>query len=238
MISFLLSFGAGALTTLSPCVLPVLPIIVGSALREHKLAPLTMAAGLIASFVSVGWTIAAFGNLLGMDSNSIRMASAIMLGVFGAILLSGSLQGRMSSWLAPLAGGAEKLLQNPKLNGLGGQFIVGLLLGALWSPCSGPTLGTAITLAAQEGGRLRSGLLLCSFGVGAALPMLLISYGAQGLFKKHRDQVFRAAGAGKVIFGVLMLLVSVLIVSGFDRSLEGWIVERLPDSIIDLTTRF
>lgn len=238
MIAFGFSFIAGLLTSLSPCVLPVLPIIVGGALRENRWAPVAMASGMIAAFVVVGWSLAAFGGLGGMDSGTVRSFSALLLGIFGLVLLNQSLQDGVSKLFLPIARFSERAMNSPKLTGLGGQFAIGILLGALWSPCSGPTLGTAITLAAQEGGTAKSLAILLFFGIGAVLPMLLLAYGAQSIFKKNREKIFRGATAAKKTLGSILVLMSGLMLSGLDKVIEGHLLSILPNWMIDLSTRF
>ena len=238
MTHYVLSFFAGSLTTLSPCVFPILPFVVGSALREHRRGPIYLAAGLVATFVIVGWTTAAFGSFLGMDQLLVRRISAAFLMFFGLAMLSSRIQSMLTAIIAPVSNKAETLLRSNRLSGLRGQFFVGCLLGALWSPCSGPTFGVAIALASESGGKLQSGLMMILFGLGAVSPLLFVSYGAQSLLKKLRPRALKAAETGKRLFGVLMLLTGFLIISGLDRKVEGWLVDKLPSQLIEFTTRF
>jgi len=103
---------------------------------------------------------------------------------------------------------------------------------------SGATLGTAIALATQQGGQLKSLLMLLTFGMGASLPLLMISYGAQSFFKKYRTRLFHMVHAGKGLFGAIVIAVSLLILSGSDHRLEVWVMKGLPDFWVDLSTKF
>lgn len=233
-----LGFVAGALTTLSPCVLPILPFVVGGAIQENRLAPLAIASGLLTSFVTLGWILAAFGSLLGLDSSVIRIIGGLALALTGLVLLIPKLQEWVTSILTPLSAKAETHLQKTSRSGLAGHFTTGLFLGAIWSPCSGPTLGSAIALAAQEGGGLASGVIMLFFGLGAVSPLIAIAYGAQKFIQNSRTRIFKGVVISKKIFGVLMLLIGLLIFFGIDKRLEAVLVELMPDSLVNLTTKF
>ena len=144
-----LSFAAGGLSTLSPCVLPLLPILLGTALAAHRLGALALAAGLSLSFTLLGVAIASLGAGLGLDPSWLRDGAALLLMVFGAVLLSARLQQRFAVATSGLSGVGHGVLARVSLDGLSGQFVLGLLLGLVWSPCVGPTLGAAVTLASQ-----------------------------------------------------------------------------------------
>lgn len=238
MTNYIFSFVAGALTTLSPCVFPILPFVVGSALREHRLGPVYLAGGLVVTFVVVGWSTAAFGSFLGIDQSLLRQISAVFLVFFGLAMMSKRLQSFLTTLVAPASRKAELLLQRNTLSGLSGQFLVGCLLGALWSPCSGPTLGVAIALASESGGKLQSGLMMSLFGLGAVSPLLFVSYGAQGLLKRLRPKALKAAERGKRVFAVIMLSIGLLILSGLDHAIEGWLVDWMPPQLLEFTTKF
>ena len=144
-----LSYAAGALSTLSPCVLPLLPIVLFGVLEKHAWGPVVLAAGLATSFAVLGTIIASVGFNIGLDPATLRYGIAILMLAMGVVLLIPALQGRLAAFAAPVATGGQTLLDRNQPSGLGGQFVLGGLLGAIWSPCSGPTLGAAIGLAAQ-----------------------------------------------------------------------------------------
>lgn len=118
MWAYGLSFAAGAVTILSPCVLPVLPIVVGSAGQQHRYGPLALAAGLIVSFAAVGIVVASAGIALGLDTSLMRVVAAALLVIVGLVLLSAQLQHHMERISAPLARGASSLLERKVLSGL------------------------------------------------------------------------------------------------------------------------
>src|SRR6476469_11027689 len=140
--TFGLAFLAGALSVLSPCVLPLLPIMLGSAASEHRLAPAALAAGLSLSFVVIGLFVATVGFTAGLDTGFFRLVSAILLIAVGTLLLVPRLGAQAAAAGGPVSNWVEGQLGGFATHGLGGQFLLGVLLGAV-CPCVGPTLGAA-----------------------------------------------------------------------------------------------
>jgi cytochrome c biogenesis protein CcdA len=233
-----LSLLAGLLTVLSPCVLPAIPLVVGSAAQQHRYGPLLLAAGMITAFTLIGVTLASVGGLIGINQHFVRELAAFLIVLFGIVLLSEKLQEKMAKALAPIASGAEGFLNKSNLPGLGGQFMVGVLLGAIWSPCSGPTLGAAITLAAQEKAVWQAAVVMLFFAIGSSLPLLAIAYLSRETFLKHRGGVMTAAKRGKLLFGGILIVVGLAVGVGFDKKLETWMLRASPDWLIDLTSRY
>ena len=140
---------AGLLTLINPCVLPVLPIVLATALQASRHGPLAIAAGLSLSFVVLGMLVTTFGHSIGLDADTLAQAGAVLMIGFGLILLIPRFSAAFSTATAGVAAKADTQLDNVDRSTLRGQFIGGLLLGAVWSPCVGPTLGGAIALASQ-----------------------------------------------------------------------------------------
>lgn len=238
MTSLLLSSLAGVLTTLSPCVLPILPVILLGALQQHRFGPLALAGGLVVAFTTFGALLAALGLAFNIDSDTIRQVSAWVILAFGVILLSASLQVRFATVSAPLANPFNSLLERSKPTGLGGLFALGMLLGAVWTPCSGPTLGAAIGLAANSETALNAAVIMAFFSLGATLPLLALAYGSRAQLMKRRQTMARLAHYSKPILGAVLVLLAIMILSGIDKALETLFVEHSPSWLNDLTTRF
>ena len=147
-----LSLAAGGLTTLSPCVFPLLPLVLGGTLQGRRLAPLAMGAGMVLSFASIGMVVGALGPALGIDTDTVRTAGAAMLIAFAGVMLLPALGERFSRWMMPIASSANAASSRLERGSLLGAFMLGGMLGLVWSPCSGPLLGSALTLVASEGG--------------------------------------------------------------------------------------
>ncbi|WP_066819062.1 cytochrome c biogenesis CcdA family protein [Sphingomonas mali] len=231
-----LAFAAGALTILSPCVLPLVPIVLASAAQKHRLAPLALSVGLVASFTLTGVLIAALGATLGIDSDLVRLAGAVLLIVIGLVLLVPLLRRLGERGAAPIARWAGERQAALERFGLAGQAAIGALLGLVWSPCVGPTLGAATVLAAQ--GRDLGGVLLvmASFGLGIASVLLALALSARTLLNRWRGRLMEAGDRGRKTLGVLVLLVGLMIVTGADHWVEGVVLDTAPPWLTSIAT--
>ncbi len=229
---------AGILTTLSPCVLPLVPVLMGSAVTAHRLGPLALAAGVALSFSIAGVFLVSVGASLGLEGESFRRAAAALLILFGLILVSARLQALFVRATAGLTGSGQSLLSRFTLDGLGGQFALGLLLGIVWSPCVGPMLGAATTLASQGRDLVQISALMAVFGIGASVPMLLIGSLSRATLLRVRGSLNTAGRRGKQVLGVALLLLGTLILSHADRRLEAWLLDHSPMWLTTLTTRY
>lgn len=233
-----LSLAAGSLTTLSPCVFPILPLVLGGAVQGNRLAPLAMGSGMAISFALIGLVIGALGPALGIDSDNVRIFGALLLIVFGLVMLVPALNRRFTEWMLPIASSANAASSRLDGGSLGGAFLLGGVLGLVWSPCSGPLLASALTLVASEGGASRGALILGLFGIGAAIPLVGVAYASRSGFSRARGWVLARIDAIKKAFGVVILLTGVAILTGGDKWVEARVVNLLPDAWIGATTLF
>ena len=229
---------AGVLSTLSPCVLPLVPVLVASAVNAHRWGALALGAGLALSFTVVGLFFVTVGASLGLDPGTFRTVGAAILAAFGLILLVPQLQILFARATRSFSNSGSQLLTRVTLDGLAGQLVVGLLLGIVWSPCVGPTLGAATTLASQGKDLRQIAFLMLIFGIGAAAPHVLLGSLSRAGLMKIRGRLLNAGQYGKQLFGLVMLLLGVLIATGMDKSVEAWILDRTPDWLTAMTTRF
>lgn len=233
-----LAFLAGLLSVLSPCVLPLLPLVLGAAVAEHRFGPVALAAGLALSFVAIGLFIATIGFALGLDGDRFRAIGAVLLVVLGIILIVPAAQNRFAIAAGPLSNWAEQRLGGVATAGLAGQFAVGLLLGAVWSPCVGPTLGAASLLAAQGRDLGTVAVTMLVFGLGAALPLVALGMLSREVLIRWRARMMGVGKGLKLALGLILVATGALILSGYDRALETTLVEASPDWLTALTTRF
>ncbi|MHB1085593.1 MAG: cytochrome c biogenesis CcdA family protein [Thiobacillus sp.] len=233
-----LSLAAGSLTTLSPCVFPILPLVVGGAMQGSRFAPVAMGAGMVTAFTLLGVLFGALGGALGFDSDTIRIAGAVLLVAFGIVMLVPALNNRFSQFMTPLAGMANQASSRVEGGSLVGAFALGALLGMVWSPCSGPLLASALTLVATKGNATDGAIILGLFGLGAAIPLIAIAYATRAGFSRSRDWVLAHIGALKQGFAWLILLLGIAILFGADKWLEAQITQHMPDAWISITTRF
>lgn len=232
-----LGYAAGALSTLSPCVLPILPIVLFGALERHLWGPVALAAGLAVSFAGVGILIAAFGFSVGLDPGTLRLAIAALMGAAGVVLLVPALQGRVASMASPVAGKGQVLLGRLQPSGILGQFALGAVLGVIWSPCSGPTLGAAIGLAAQGDDLGKAAATMSAFALGAATPILLLAYGSRQAIMARMDWMARASRIGKPLMGAAFFGIGLFVLTGLDKIVEASLTAAMPDWLVNVTTR-
>ena len=233
-----LSLLAGSLTTLSPCVFPILPMVLGGAAQGNRLAPLAMGLGMALSFAGMGVLIGSLGPVIGLDADHVRLFGAALLMGLGLTMCVPALNERFAQWMMPLASGANTMSSRMQGDTLGGALMLGAVLGLVWSPCSGPLLASALTLVASEGGAVRGGIVLGLFGVGAATPLVAVAYASRRGFQSVRDKVLMHGDRVKKIFGGLIFLAGLGIATGADKWLEAQAVDRLPDVWLRWTTLF
>lgn len=231
-----LAFAAGALSTLSPCVLPLIPIVLGSAASEHKLGPAALAAGLALSFAAIGLFVATIGFSIGLDASLLRTGAAALLVVFGLTLAVPRLQEQMAVAAGPVASWAGSRLNTVKGEGLGGQFAVGALLGAVWSPCAGPTLGAASVLASRGESLGAVAATMLVFGAGAAAPLLGLGMLSREAMLRMRNRLMAAGHGVRTGLGVMLAAVGAAVLAGADKHAEAWLVEHSPAWLTTLTT--
>lgn len=238
LVSFALAFVAGLLSVLSPCVLPLVPIVMATSASSHRYGPLALSAGVALSFVALSLFVATVGFAIGLDGTVFRSLAAALLIVIGAVLLSPALQERFVVAAGPISNWADQTFSRPQGPGLVGQFGFGLVLGAVWSPCVGPTLGAASLLAAQGKDLGQVMITMLAFGFGAVVPLLVLGALSRELLNRWRQTLASAGSGGKYVLGGVLMLTGLAILTGFDKTLEAQIVAISPAWLTELTTRF
>lgn len=193
-----------------------------------------LAAGLALSATTVGFAVALLGFTL--DRDLVRIVAGALLVLVGAVLLIARLDVALTRATSPVVTRAAAMLARFTPQRLAGQFVVGALLGALWTPCGGPTLGGAIGLAAQRRSLGAAAAVMAAYSAGAVVPVLLLAYGSRRLVGRP-DRLVRLARVGKPAVGALLVLVGVLSVTGVDKALETRLLDLMPAWLVDLTTR-
>jgi cytochrome c-type biogenesis protein len=229
---------AGALSTLSPCVLPLVPVLLAAAMSAHRWGALALGAGLALSFTVVGISLATLGASLGFDPETLRTIGAAILATFGLVLLVPRLQDWFARLTSALSNSGNQLLSRISIGGFAGQLVVGALLGVVWSPCVGPTLGAATTLASQGKDLAQIALLMLLFGLGAAAPLVLLGSLSRATMMRIRGRLLSVGKYGKQLFGFALLVLGVLIATGADKPLEAWILNQTPGWLTVISTRY
>jgi cytochrome c biogenesis protein CcdA len=236
MIAF--AFLAGLLSTLSPCVLPLLPIVLAAAAGEHKLGPLALAGGVALSFVAIGMFVATIGFSAGLDAGAFRVLGGLIMIAIGLVLAVPQIEVRFATAAAPISNWTDSRFGGFATAGLTGQFLLGLLLGTVWSPCVGPTLGAASVLASQGKDLGQVALTMIAFGIGAATPLVILGLLSREALMRWRNRLMAAGKRGKMLFGGFLVVLGAMILTGLDKQLEAFLVQASPAWLTELTTRF
>jgi cytochrome c-type biogenesis protein len=249
-LAILLALGAGLVTVLSPCVLPVLPLVVGRSLQSHRWGPTALVTGLVSGFAAAGSLLGIGGQWLPGFATGLRgVAIAVLLGL-GLLMIFPKLNYRLQGWLQlisraigqtigsfrrrwtfgpqPPSGGLQSAQPPVKPSGaLWAEFWIGTQLGLLWTPCAGPVLGSILVLAAVHHQLLEPLLLLTFYGIGAGLPLLLLAYAgryfSQALLKLRPHSQWLAP-----IGGITVILTALAILLGWDVQVQLWLAPFFP----------
>ncbi|MBE1282371.1 MAG: cytochrome c biogenesis protein CcdA [Rhodobacteraceae bacterium] len=237
-MDLIFAYLAGLLTLINPCVLPVLPIVLVGALQADKRGPLALAAGMSLAFVGFGMFIATVGHSIGLDSESLAQIGAGMMIAFGVVLLVPALGHRFEAATAGFAAAADARIEAGPSAGLRGQFLGGALLGAVWSPCIGPTLGGAIALASAGESLGWAFLIMVFFALGVSTLIIGIGMGAQSAIRTRAQALRGLAQKSKPAMGLVFVAVGLMILGGVHHMIEAWAVKTLPYWFQDLSIAF
>lgn len=229
------AFIAGVLTLINPCILPVLPIAIVSSLNSHRLGPVALVAGLSLVFTVVGVLVASVGPSIGLHQEQLAQIGAVMMMLFGVLMLVPNASARFSHAFAGVSDAANERMNALPTTGLGGQFLGGSLLGLVWSPCIGPTLGGAIALAAGGGSLVQAGITMFVFSLGVASVILVLAYGARGLFNRHRASLQSLASRSGLIIGSTFIAIGLLLFFKVHHAIEGFLLDHMPVWLMDLS---
>ena len=234
-MEFVFAYGAGLLTLINPCVLPILPIILASALQADRHGPLAVAAGLSVSFVVLGLAVNAVGLALGITPELIADIGAFIMILFGVVLLVPQVSERFATATAGFSARADAQIDSIDNNRLTGQFLTGLLLGAVWVPCIGPTLGIAISLASQGESLVRAGFIMAFFAIGVSTIIVALGYGARSVIQRRQAWMRAIAAKAKPILGIVFILVGIGLLLRVHHYIEFWALENLPPWLVDFS---
>ncbi len=233
-MDLLLAYVAGLLTLINPCVLPVLPIVLASSLQTDPRAPLALAAGMSLAFVALGVGVTAVGPAIGLYPEDVTRVAALAMVVFGSVMAFPALGQRFAGATAALAAGADARLTAAS-RGLGSEFMGGALLGAVWSPCIGPTLGAAIALASTGENLGRATAIMVAFAAGVSTLILAVAYGLRGWMTRNRSHLAGLAQKARPVMGWVFIGVGLFLFLGLNHWLEAAAIRLLPAWLIDFS---
>jgi len=227
MIEIALAFAAGLLTVAAPCILPLLPVLLGASIgRQDRWRPLFLAAGFIIAFAGFAILFGSFSTVLGLSHDTLRKVSVILLGSFGLLLLWQQPYEWLMARLSGLLSFADGVVSRAGSGNAGG-LVVGLTLGVLWTPCAGPVLGSILTLIATSENLARAALMLVTYATGAGIPILLIAYGGQYATTEAR-RLAPYTPALQRTFGAAVLLVALAFYTQYDAVAAAWVSDFYP----------
>lgn len=224
MIEILLALLAGILTVAAPCILPVLPIILGTSIgQQSRWRPFFIALGFVVTFSGFTMLFAVFSNLLGVSSNVLRTISIFLLLFFGVALIIPNWFEKITSKFTRYA----RKIANPKSGGHKSGFVLGATLGVVWTPCAGPILGTILTLVATQTDLARASILITAYAFGAGIPMIAIAYGGQYVTVRIKS-ISKYSGLLQRVFGVIIIALAIAMIFQYDILLQNKLLEFYP----------
>ena len=216
-------------------MLPILPIILASSIQTSRHGPLAIAAGMSLSFVALGMLLTVLGRSLGITEDTIVNTGAVLMIGFGLVLLVPRFSAGFATATAGFSAGANSTIDNVDSSGLGGQFATGALMGAVWSPCIGPTLGAAIGLASQGESLPFAAAIMLFFAFGVSTIIVALGYGARSVIIRRQAWMRAVAQKSRPFMGGVFVLVGLSILFHLPRIVERWAVENFPAWLVDLS---
>lgn len=234
-VDVIFAYLAGLLTLINPCVLPVLPIILVGALNASRMGPVALAAGMSVSFVTFGILVTAFGASIGLSQDLLAEIGAFVMVAFGIVLIVPMFAQRFETATAGIATRADNRMNNVNGSDLRGQFLGGLLLGAVWSPCIGPTLGGAIALASQGQNLGYAALIMAFFALGVSTLIIGLGLGAREAIRARAQSLRGLAERSKPILGATFIAVGLMLIFKVHHVIEAWALQVMPYWLQDLS---
>ncbi len=226
------AFLAGIVTILSPCILPILPIILSSSVDSSgKRRPFGVVVGFVASFTFFTLFLSTIVHLSGVPANVLRLLSIVTLAVFGLSLVIPQVQ----LWVERLFSNLTRFAPNgQKQKGFWGGWVIGLSLGLLWTPCVGPILASVISLALSGTVTAEAVVITFAYALGTAIPMFVIMQTGSTVLQKVPWLVRNTPNIQKA-FGVLMIITAIGIFFNIDRTVQTFVLNTFPQYGVGLT---
>ena len=228
------AFLAGIVTILSPCILPILPIILSSSIggkETGRARPLGVVVGFIASFTFFTLFLSTLVKASGISPDVLRTVSVFVIAGFGISLLIP----RFQLFVEKLFSQATRFLPRGNLQtGFGPGLLIGLSLGLLWTPCVGPILASVISLAITGTVTLDAFMITFAYSLGTAVPLFLVMAGGQNMLRKI-PWLLSNTGRIQKVFGVVMIVTAIGIFFNVDRTFQTYILNTFPQYGIGLT---
>lgn len=228
MLQIIFAILAGFLTVASPCILPILPIILGVSLgQKNPLRPFFIVLGFIITFTAAALLLAFLTRHIGLNANIIRNIGIFLLGFFGVLLLFPKVFEAITTKLTPVISSVTNIRSDVIEKGNFGGFILGMTLGLIWTPCAGPVLASVLALVALQKDLAAAGILLFFYSLGSAIPMLIIAYGGQFISTRIKA-IAPYTQLLQQIFGIIIILLAVALYFNYDTKIYSIILQHYP----------
>lgn len=242
-ILLVFAFLSGIITILSPCILPVLPVILAGSVKGGKIRSLGIVSGFIISFTLFTLTLTAIVQAFGIPVDILRIVAVVIIISFGLILIVP----RFHEWFGTIAwkiarlgkrgktGELKNSREKPAIAGYMSGLPVGFSLGLVWTPCVGPIMASVISLALTEKLDAGAAFITLAYAMGTSIPMLAVMLGGRALLNRVPFLIKNTEKIQK-IFGILMIVVAVSIGFGWDRQFQSAILRVFPGYGTGLTS--
>lgn len=220
------SFLAGIVTVVSPCVLPVLPILLGAGFDSGRQRAWGIIFGFLGCFSLAILTFTQAVHLLGASIGNIQFISGIFLFLFGLILLVPFFEKIIFYITSPLVKFGEKISSRTSRSFMGGMLL-GVALGFIWTPCAGPILATVIALSSMDAISITTTSMTVAYALGALIPMLLIMHGSSFL-KQKTLRYPKILILLRSIFGLLTCAAALAVAAGWSTTFQQEALEYIP----------
>ena len=243
-ILILFAFLSGVVTILSPCILPLLPVVLAGNVAGGRARPYGVVTGFAVSFTAFTLALSALVKAIGISADTLRIIAVVILFLFGVVLVVPALKDRVQVLLSRLTARSAAVPGAPlggkrgapaERSGYVSGLLVGVSLGVVWTPCVGPIMASVISLAVSNTVNLGSILITVAYSLGTSIPMFLIMIGGRSLLRKVPWLTLRAAGIQRA-FGALMIVVAVVVALGWDRTIETSLLTAAPGYGAGLTS--
>jgi len=236
-----LSYIAGILTLLNPCTFPLIPILLSSTWQRNQFGPIILIFGLSFTFIIMGFALATSQMVLGMEIKKLRLVSVLLLLIIGIFLVHKPLQ----SFLRQSVNTVSMILRQRfsplfvkrlPYEKMVINLLIGVLLGFIWFPCTGPTLSLALSLASRGDYFGQATLLMTLYSLGITTPLIGLSYASKRYLLKR--EFLKHGQSGRKWIGISLIVISILILTGCDKAVETWAISHSPQWLLKLTTKY
>ncbi len=223
-----LSFVAGIVSITSPCVFPLIPVVMAGS-TGSKLRPVFIVLGIAISFTLMGVITSQVGSMAGAEiSRSFRLVGIALIIIMGFFLVSDKLNNYFIMYSSVLLNKLNLATSSGMGEGWGGALILGASLGVVWIPCVGPVLGTVLAAVAMKGEVLVGGLSLFFYSIGIGIPMLAVAY--LGKYATSRmEGISKYNKSIKKVAGIIIIIAGIAFYFGIDRQIQAILVPYFPE---------